>query len=109
MDVTPIVDKRENGRVPVRISLAKQANNLYRIGIGISSDEKLRGIFSWDKPLINEYGHSFSSYFRVSKIKQDAVAIYKIPRKNPNLDYYYFKLSQNYTDFNLPDMLIVGK
>lgn len=100
VDVTPIVDKRENGRVPVRISLAKQANNLYRIGIGISSDEKLRGIFSWDKPLINEYGHSFSSYFRVSKIKQDAVTIYKIPRKNPNLDYYYFKLSQNYTDFN---------
>lgn len=100
VDVTPIISKRQDGTVPVRIALTRQPKNLYRVGLGISSDEKLRGIFSWDKPLINEQGHSFSSYFRVSRIKQDAVAIYKIPRKDPNLDYYYFKVSQNHTDFN---------
>ena len=57
-------------------------------------------MLGWDKPLLNRYGHSFSFFARGSSVKQDAQAIYKIPRKNPNLDYYYVRLAQIHTDYN---------
>ena len=100
VDVRPLVEDKKNGMIPVSVSLERQSKNLFRVGLGYSTDESVRGILAWDKPLINERGHSFSSYFRVSRVKQDAQAIYKIPHENPNLDYFYIKLAQTHTDFN---------
>lgn len=100
VDVRPLVEEKKDGKIPVSVALERQSKNLFRVGLGYSTDESVRGILAWDKPLINSKGHSFSSYFRVSSIKQDAQAIYKIPHKNPNLDYFYIKLAQTHTDFN---------
>lgn len=100
VDVHAQVDKRKDQKVPISLELQKNKNNLFRVGLGYSTDEQVRGILAWDKPLINEHGHSFSSFLRASNIKQDAQAIYKIPYKNPNLDYFYLKAAQIHTDFN---------
>lgn len=100
VDVRPLVEDKKDGKIPVSVALERQSKNLFRVGLGYSTDERVRGILAWDKPLINSKGHSFSSYFRVSSVKQDAQAIYKIPHKNPNLDYFYIKLAQTHTDFN---------
>ncbi len=100
VDVRPMVEKRHDFQVPVEIGLQKQKANLVRMGIGYSTDEDVRVMLGWDKPLLNSYGHSLSFYSRLSSVKQDAQAIYKIPRKNPNLDYYYVRLAQIHTDYN---------
>ncbi|MCI6449335.1 MAG: BamA/TamA family outer membrane protein [Succinivibrio sp.] len=100
VDITPKVEDKKDYQVPINIDLERQAKNLYRVGLGYSTDESVRGIFGWDKPLVSKKGHSFSSYVRASRVKQDAQAIYKIPFRNPNLDYFYFKLAQTHTDFN---------
>lgn len=100
VDVRPMVEKRQDYAVPVEVGLQRQKHNLMRVGIGYSTDEDMRFMLGWDKPLLNDYGHSFSFYGRASSVKQDAQAIYKIPRKNPNLDYYYVRLAQTHTDFN---------
>lgn len=100
IDIRPLVEKKQNNKVPVYIDLQRQTNNLFRVGAGYSTDENFRGILGWDKPLINEKGHSFSSFIRASSVKIDAQAVYKIPRTDPNLDYYYIKLAQTHTDYN---------
>lgn len=100
IDIRALAEKKQNNKVPVYIDLQRQTNNLFRVGAGYSTDENFRGILGWDKPLINEKGHSFSSFIRASTVKIDAQAVYKIPRTDPNLDYYYIKLAQTHTDYN---------
>ena len=100
IDVRALAEKKSDNKVPLYVDLQRQPNNLFRVGAGFSTDENIRGILGWDKPLINEKGHSFSSFIRASAVKIDAQAVYKIPRKDPNLDYYYIKLAQTHTDYN---------
>ncbi len=98
IDAQTLVEERKDGKVPVSLELERQARNQYRFGIGVATDEGIRGIVGWDKPLINMRGHSFSSYIRASKVKRTAQAIYKIPNRNPNLDFFYIKLAQTRID-----------
>ena len=100
VDVRSAVEKKKDFKIPVELHLQRKSKNLMRTGIGYSTDEDLRVLFAWDKPLLNERGHSLSTYARVSSVKQNAEAVYKIPRKDPNLDYYYLRLAQTHTDFN---------
>lgn len=100
VDVQPVVEARKDGYVPVKVALERQAKNQYRVGLGFATDEGIRGLLGWDKPLISSNGHSFSSYVRASSVKQTAQAIYKIPNKNPNLDYFFIKLAQTRIDLN---------
>ena len=100
IDLSPDLDKKQDYTVPVNLDLERQSYNLMRTGVGFSTDEGPRILLGWDKPLLNDYGHSFSSYARLSMVKQDAQAIYKIPHRNTNLNYFYIKLAQIYTDLN---------
>lgn len=100
VDIRPVVENIKDKKVPVAVNLERQKNNLFRVGLGYSTDEQIRGILAWDKPLINSSGHSLSSFVRMSGVKQDAQAIYKIPYRDPNLDYFYVKLAQVHTDYN---------
>lgn len=100
VDVQPRTDKLANREVPLELHLERKSKNLMRLGAGYSTDERFRMLAEWDKPLLNRYGHSLSTYARISAIKRNAEVIYKIPRKDPNLDYYYVRLAQLHTDFN---------
>ncbi len=101
IDITPLLDKKtEDKEVPIKIDLARKKNNLMRVGIGYSTDEQARVLFEWDKPLLNEYGHSMSMGTKLSMVTQEARLMYKIPYRNPNLDYFYINATQTHTDIN---------
>lgn len=100
VDVRPVVEEAENFLVPVDVHLERRPNNVMRLGVGYSTDEGPRGLIEWDKPLLNERGDSFSSLIKISTVTQNAQAVYKIPRKNPNLDYYTINANQLHTDLN---------
>lgn len=100
VDFQPRPDLKHGYRLPMELKLERRPRNVMRLGIGFSTDERLRVLAEWDKPLLNSAGHSLSTYARISSVKQNAEAIYKIPRKDPNLDYYYLRLAQLHTDFN---------
>lgn len=100
VDVSPKIDEAQDLKVPVEVSLERMRNNLMRLGVGYSTDEGPRVLFEWDKPLLNLKGHSLSTKAVISPITQDASIVYKIPRDNPNLDYYYINASQTHTDLN---------
>ena len=100
IDITPQMDAIEDYKVPLNVHLERRSNNLMRVGAGFSTDEGPRMLLEWDKPLLNSSGHSMSSYAKLSQVTQNAQVVYKIPRKNPNLDYYYISASQTHTDLN---------
>lgn len=101
IDITPLLDKKtDNKEVPIKIDLTRKKNNLMRVGVGYSTDEQARVLFEWDKPLLNEYGHSMSLGTKLSMVTQEARVMYKIPYRNPNLDYFYINATQSHTDIN---------
>lgn len=100
VDVRPLLDEAKDYSVPVEISLERKSNNIMRLGAGYSTDEGPRVLFEWEKPLLNAAGHSLTTKAQISAITQDASIVYKIPRNDPNLDYYYINASQTHTDLN---------
>lgn len=100
VDISANPKNADNYTIPLEVSLERKPNNLMRIGAGFSSDEGVRLIFDWQKPLLNKYGHSLSLISNVSMVQQNAQLMYKIPRRDPNLDYYYLKLAQEHNDLN---------
>lgn len=100
VDVRPLIDERADQKTPIAIHLERRANNNVRLGIGYSTDEGPRVMMEWNKPLLNERGDSFSSLMTLTPVTQEAQFIYKIPRKNPNLNYYTLNASQEHIDLN---------
>ncbi len=100
VDIVPQVKDAVDYKVPIDARLERKSNNLMRLGAGFSTDEGPRVLFEWDKPLLNESGHSLSTQAQISQLTQDAQIVYKIPRRDPNLDYYYINVAQTHTDFN---------
>ena len=100
VDIVPNFAEAQNFEVPIDVRLERKANNLMRLGAGYSTDEGPRVLFEWDKPLLNDYGHSLSTKAELTPLTQDAQVVYKIPRADPNLDYYYINAAQTHTDFN---------
>ena len=100
VDVRPVLEQAEGLEVPLEVNLERRADNMMRLGGGVSTDEGLRLLFEWNKPLLNDRGDSFTSLTTLTMLTQDAQAIYKIPNKNPNLDYFTVNVAQTHTDFN---------
>jgi translocation and assembly module TamA len=87
--VVPERDKAIDGVIPVRVELTEMADNTINFGIGFATDTGPRGRISWDKPKINQFGHSFHSELTASQIRQSVSASYKIPSPDAPRTHYY--------------------
>lgn len=102
-DIAEIKVKNEeiqNYNVPIDVTLQRKKDNIVEFSIGYSTDEKIRGRISWEKPLLNTSGHSLLLQGSVSLDEFEALARYKVPRDNPIKEYDYFEVRQMYTDLN---------
>lgn len=100
VDVRPDTDNLKDHTVPIEMHLERRPNNLMRLGVGYNTDEGLRLMAEWNKPLLNERGDSMATLTTLTMETQEAQFIYKIPRKNPNLDYYTINAIQTHTELN---------
>lgn len=73
--------------LPVEVKLKPAKRNILETGLGYASDAGLRLKFGWNKPWLNEQGHSISSKIYWSEPKTEASAAYKIPLENVSKDY----------------------
>lgn len=84
----PQIDEKDK-RVDIKVLLRPKKKNSMNVGIGWASDVGPRLQVNWNKPWINDRGHSFRSGLYVSEPRQSLEATYKMPLlKNP-LNYYY--------------------
>jgi translocation and assembly module TamA len=101
-------DEIQNYKVPVDVTLQRKKDNIVEFSIGYSTDEKVRGRISWEKPLLNTSGHSLLLQGSVSFDELEALARYKIPRNNPIKEYDYFEIHQTYSNLNDLNSKILG-
>jgi translocation and assembly module TamA len=83
--VSPQLDVEYGPVVPLKVVLQRKDPNQVGLGVGIDSDEGIRGKISWSKPLLNSRGHSADMLFSASRISQEVSFAYRIPRDNQPL------------------------
>ncbi|WP_424405203.1 autotransporter assembly complex protein TamA [Pasteurella sp. PK-2025] len=84
----PHLDEKHK-KVNLDVMLHPRKKNSMEVGLGWASDVGPRLQLGWNKPWINNRGHSFRTNLYVSAPKQTLEATYKMPLlKNP-LNYYY--------------------
>jgi len=105
--VSPQRDVRYGPTVPVLVSLKRKESNQVALGIGYSTDERLRGKVTWGKPLINRQGHSAETELNLSRKRQAASFAYRIPRKNqPLYNFWGIEYGLRRTDVNNVESLL---
>ena len=106
IDIRPLHDQAKNYEVPIHLGVAPKTAHELETGIGFSTDEGPRVSLTWDKPWLNDKGHSISSSIAVSQINAEISSSYKIPTGNPLKDYFtldvgYKKKNQDDTESEL--------
>ena len=87
--VRPEINPRFVDTVPLVVDLKERDNNQVSIGFGYSTDTELRTSLSWNKPLINSYGHSAKWSISLAREEQSASFAYRIPRLDrPRFNYW---------------------
>lgn len=87
--------------LPIVVELEPKKKNQLDIGIGYASDNGPRGSLRWNKPWINDRGHSLQAYTQISRIEKEYSLNYKIPlHKSAINDYYTFQGKYNKLDNN---------
>lgn len=88
IDVT--VDEPENAeqQLAVKIKVEPQIRNTVEAGVGYSTDLGPRIKLNWNKPWLNDRGHSLNSKMALSGPEQTVEAGYKWPKKNVSEDFY---------------------
>jgi translocation and assembly module TamA len=69
--------------VPVSITYALRKKNRIGIGVGASTDLGPRAQLQWEKPWLNENGHSLNTYAEVSDVRSQVEASYVVPLTDP--------------------------
>ncbi|OED43544.1 hypothetical protein ACH42_09875 [Endozoicomonas sp. (ex Bugula neritina AB1)] len=88
IDIHPIRDKAVDYYVPVFIGVKPKTAHEIETGIGYATDEGFRISLGWNKPWLNEKGHSIRNELKLSQINAEITSSYKIPAGNPLRDYY---------------------
>ena len=110
IDVTPVLDQRQNGKVPVLIKARKSKPKSYSIGIGASTDTGPRFKVTHSNKLVNERGHSYRAELSLSPVISNLGFSYRIPGDKPRTDFYEFstRATHENTDSSTSDTLNVG-
>ncbi|KUJ00833.1 autotransporter assembly complex protein TamA [Vibrio sp. MEBiC08052] len=74
--------------LPMHVTLTPASQNQIETGVGYSTDVGPTVLLKWNKPWINNEGHSFSSSFSLSNPEQLVTASYKIPLEDVLNQYY---------------------
>ena len=87
--VIPELDNRNARTIPVNVELSRKDKNQVAVGVGYSTDTKLRTTLSWGRPVINRRGHSAETELGLSRDRQTFSIRYQIPRDTQPLHNYW--------------------
>lgn len=91
--VRPMVAEATDFKVPIQITLIHKPRDNFDIGGGVSSDDVgPRFKAKWERPWVNQYGHSMGAEIFTSSIEQHFSLDYKIPLEDPVKNFASFQL-----------------
>jgi len=86
VEVLPGDPDRAQHTVPVSIRAQAAKRNRFSFGGGYGTDTGPRGTFLWDRRLVNDSGHRFSTQIQASAVSQLLQSSYSIPIFDPALE-----------------------
>ncbi len=86
--------------IPVDVEYTPRLKNRVGIGAGYSTDVGPRGQLQWEKPWLNERGHSLQSWLEVSEIRSQIEATYLIPLRDPVTSQFAFIYGLQFENLN---------
>jgi translocation and assembly module TamA len=76
-------DEAKDLVVPVSVTYTLRKKNRIGVGVGASTDLGPRAQLQWEKPWLNERGHSLNTYVEVSGVRSQVEASYLVPLTDP--------------------------
>lgn len=99
-DIKTEKDDITGDQMPLIVELARRPFATLDAGIGFSTDEGPRLQLFGKMPWLNDRGHSFNSFLKISKVNQFLHGDYIIPRDNPLKDFYMISPHFEHKDNN---------
>lgn len=100
ISILPEIKKKQGRRIPLLVVAKMRPKDSFNAGIGVSTDEGIRGKFRWMRPWVNQYGHSIVGNVVASVPRQEASLAYNIPIEDPLYHYYSIKTGYKFVDDN---------
>ncbi len=100
--VRPQLNAAVNGYIPVHVELVPRSRHEVLTGIGFTTDVGPRIRLGWRRPWVNERGHSMAVDSEIAQIRQNIVATYTVPLRDPlrtALDYQVGVQTEEIQDF----------
>ncbi len=95
----PVVSDAEGLRVPVEVSLQHRPTDAFNVSLGAATDTGPRVRLGWERPWVNDKGHSVSSDIFISEPEQSVTADYRIPMKNITRDYASIEAGYQFIEY----------
>ncbi len=87
VEVQPLLDRAHDRRIPVEVALEPRKPTRYTTGLGYGTDTGPRISFGIERRYHNRLGYKISGDVRLSEIRQEGTARYRIPLERPQSDY----------------------
>ena len=95
----PVVSEAEGLLVPIEVSLAHRPKDAFNVSVGAATDTGPRVRLGWERPWVNDKGHSVSADIFISAPEQSITADYRIPRRNITRDYVSIEAGYQFIDY----------
>lgn len=95
----PVVSDAENLNVPIEVSLSHRPTDTYNVSVGAATDTGPRVRLGWERPWVNDKGHSVSADLFISEPEQSLTADYRIPMRNITQDYVSFEAGYQFIEY----------
>lgn len=86
VEMKPRRDQIEHLEIPIDVELEPRSKHRYTAGLGYGTDTGARGSLGWENRRVNRFGHRFKAETRLSEIKKNVTAKYRIPIRDPRTD-----------------------
>lgn len=100
ISISPEIKKKRGRQIPLLVIANMRPKDSFNAGIGVSTDEGIRGKFRWNRPWVNQYGHSVIGNVVASVPQQEASLAYNIPIDDPLYHFYSIKTGYKFVDLN---------
>ena len=96
----PVVSEAEGLLVPVEVSLLHRPTDAFNVSVGAATDTGPRVRLGWERPWVNDKGHSVSSDIFISEPEQSVTADYRIPMRNITRDYASIEAGYQFIEYS---------
>lgn len=101
--VRPLVSEAKNFVIPIEVILTHKPRDNFDVGAGVSSDVGPRFTGKWQRPWVNNSGHSMGGQVYLSEPEQYIALNYKVPLEDPIQNYLSYQVGYQAEDDNDTD------